>query len=130
MVFVLAVRRKKYYNDHGALIGIQLEGVIMKIIDMGINTEPPDEERTQDAIERWEELGNKNAVETLKEVYALAMRLKEEIIEAVETDGIAALDWKCVGAIRFNANANCWAAALPQYRFEIERFKCYVYKRE
>lgn len=99
----------------------------MKTIDMGITTEPPDEERTALAIERWSATGNVNAVETIKQVHQLAESLKTQIVEAVEQDGIVALDWRCVGAVKFNANANCWAAALPQYRFEIGRFKCYIY---
>ena len=100
----------------------------MKTIDMGINTEPPDEARTADAIERWSEIGNVNAVETIRDVHKLAVSLKKQIEDAVESDGVAALDWRCVGAVKFHANASCWAAAFPQYRFEIQRFKCIVYK--
>lgn len=101
----------------------------MKTIDMGINTEPPDEIRTANAIERWSEIGNVNAVETIKEVHRLAVSLKEQIIEAVEGEGMAALEWRCVGAVKFHANASCWAAAFPQYRFEIARFVCRVYRK-
>lgn len=101
----------------------------MKTIDMGITTEPPDYDRTALAIERWAETGNINAVNTVKEVYELATRLHKEIVDAVEEEGSAELVWRCVGAVKFNANANCWAAFLPHYRFVISRFKCIVYKQ-
>lgn len=101
----------------------------MVTIDMGINTEPVDEERAAEVIERWEELGNASAAESARERLKFAKDLKAKVIETVEREGSVALDWACCGAVRFDAHAKMWAAALTQYRFEIGRFQCHVFKQ-
>lgn len=103
----------------------------MKTINMGLNQEPPKTEaELKEIFDRIDKNcgGDSKAKEWQLAGQKKANDLKEEIIRVVEAEGAAELNWSCTGETRFNIHANQWAKALPQYRFEIARYRCVVYK--
>jgi hypothetical protein len=103
----------------------------MKVIQMGLNTEPRFKNAeetiarvkandTPDAFARWWDMWRKGLEES--------ERLRDEIAATVEDEGACELNWSCTGATLFDCLAWNWKAAMPQYRFEISRYSCKVYK--
>lgn len=100
----------------------------MKTIEMGLNTEPSwiYEEKV---IERLTEEGDVTRIESYQKLVQHAKDLRDKIVETVERDGCCALNWSCTGATRFEIHSFQWSAAMPEYRFEIGRYSCKVYKK-
>ena len=103
----------------------------MKVIQMGLNTEPRfrnaeeviarvKANESEETFAKWFEMWRKG----LKE----SERLRDEIIATVEAEGACELNWSCTGATLFDCLAYNWSKAMPQYRFEIARYSCKVYK--
>lgn len=103
----------------------------MKTIQMGLNTEPrfakADEviarvkkQETAEGFARWFTMWQKGLAESEK--------LRDEITATVEKDGKCELNWSCTGATLFDCLAYNWSKAMPQYRFEIARYSCKVFK--
>lgn len=103
------------------------KGEKMKTIQMGLNTEPAFV-NADEIIKRCEANGETAVIEYQKRAKERTLKLKAEIIEAVEADGECALNWGCTGATLFDCLAHQWANALKQYRFEIGRYTCKVFK--
>lgn len=100
----------------------------MKYVDMGLNTAPPKEgKELQEMHERF--IASEGAVPQWRlDMDAHAEALKQKVIEAVEAEGSASLNWSCTGETLFDILAHQWAKVLPQYRFEIRRYHCVAYK--
>lgn len=101
----------------------------MKTISMGLNTEPYFA-RADEVIERWKNDGNDKMVAQWQKMKSDTLALRDKIVETVEADGSCALNWSCTGETLFNILACQWSKAMPEYRFEIGRYSCKVYKAE
>ena len=99
----------------------------MKCIEMGLNTEPY-WVRGYEIIERWKADNNEEMVSYWEKGINHSIELRDAIIAEVEANGGCELNWSCNGETRFNIHACQWADAMPQYRFEIARYRCKVYK--
>lgn len=100
----------------------------MKTIQMGLNQEP-DWVKADEVIERWRKSGNTKMIETWEKMKSESLKLRDEIIATVEADGACELNWSCSGETRFTMHSMQWARAMPEYRFEVGRYSCKVYKR-
>lgn len=99
----------------------------MKTIQMGLNQEP-DWVKADEVIDRCREKGNTIMVEAWEKMKRESIKLRDEIISTVEADGGCELNWSCNGETRFAMHSAQWAKAMPQYRFEIGRYSCKVFK--
>lgn len=99
----------------------------IKTIRMGLNTEP-DWLKADEVIARWKAQGNEKMVATWERMRDSSIELRDKIIDTVERDGACELDWSCTGETRFNMHACQWKQAMPQYRFEIGRYSCKVFR--
>jgi hypothetical protein len=99
----------------------------MKCIEMGLNTSPT-WEKEEEVIARLTANGNQEMLEDWIKSNEHSKGLRDAIIEEVEANGECELNWSCTGETRFNIHACQWADAMPQYRFEIGRYSCKVYK--
>ena len=105
----------------------------MKIFHMGLNTEP-DWIKADAAIERWKANGNEEQAKEMTEYWEVAraktLALRDEIAAEVEANGVAELSWSCMGETRHTMHSHQWAKAMPEYDFEIGRYKCIVRKKQ
>lgn len=102
----------------------------MKTFYMGLNTEP-DWLKADEVIARWKANGNGNEeiIERWEKARVETKALRDEIAAEVETNGIAELSWSCMGETRHTMHSQQWAKAMPEYDFEISRYKCIVRKK-
>ena len=100
----------------------------IKSISMGLNTEPY-WEKADEVIKKFKISNDKEMVEWWEKRKKESEELRAEIIKTVEEDGVCELSWSCGGATRHSMHASQWAEALPQYDFEIGRYKCIVRKK-
>lgn len=100
----------------------------MKTINMGLNTEP-DWVKADEVIDRWKQAGAEEMVHRWTIAKARSLELRAKIINTVEAEGVCELNWSCTGATLFDILAWNWKKALPQYRFEIGRYRCVVHKQ-
>ena len=97
---------------------------IIKMVDMGLNTEPRFK-----LPEKFNELSEETKKHVQKEV-EYATSLREEIHKIMEEDGACRLSWSCTGRTRHEMHAQQWAAALPEYDFQIGyNYECVVTKK-
>ena len=101
----------------------------MKVINMGLNTEPY-WTKYEEVNAHFEQAGDSKAVEIWNAAVQHSLMLRDSIIHAVEDEGMVELNWTCTGATRFNIHANQWASAMPEYDFDIARYSCIVKKKE
>jgi hypothetical protein len=99
----------------------------MKTIQMGLNTEP-DFIKADEVIARFKASNNQSGVEMWERMRKSSEDLRDKIIETVTADGAAELNWSCTGETLFYMLSNQWKKALPQFRFEIGRYSCKVFK--
>jgi hypothetical protein len=99
----------------------------MKTIQMGLNTEP-DFIKADEVIARFKESNNQSGVEMWERMRKASEALRDKIAETVSADGAVELNWDCTGETRFYMHANQWKNAMPQFRFEIDRYSCKVFK--
>lgn len=99
----------------------------MKYISMGLNT-TPDWTRADELIAKGNAEGNQPFVEMWKRMKDTSIALRDEIIKTVEDEGECEIGWSCTGATLFDCLAYQWSKAIPQYRFEIGRYSCKVFK--
>lgn len=99
----------------------------MKTIQMGLNTEPYFI-KADEVIARFKASNNQSGVEMWERMRKTSEDLRDEIIATVEADGKCELNWGCTGATLFDCLAYNWSKAMPQYRFEIGRYSCKVFK--
>lgn len=97
----------------------------MKTIDMGLNT-APDFVKHDEIVARAN--GRIDFIKMRERMRDDSLALRDQIIAAVEADGKCGLNWNCTGETLFNILACQWERAMPEYRFEIGRYSCYVYK--
>lgn len=99
----------------------------MMTIHMGLNTTPAwvNEEEVVSRRLMNEDFAGAQA---WREECAQAKELRNQIEEAVEQYGEAGLSWGCTGASLFDMLARQWARAMPEYHFELGRYKCIVTK--
>ena len=101
----------------------------MKTISMGLNREP-DWLRADDAIARWKKEENgQEWVERWERARNESLALRDEIVAEVEKNGAVSLSWSCIGETRHTMHSRQWAKAMPEYDFEIGRYKCVVRKK-
>lgn len=100
----------------------------MKCINMGLNTQPPKSEKEREEMYARFIKNNGEVPQWRIDMENEAEALKQRIIEVVETEGECALNWGCTGETLFNCLSCQWADTLPQYRFEIGRYECHVFK--
>ena len=99
----------------------------MMTIHMGLNTTPA-WVNEEEVVARWEAMNNPEGAAAWREEAKYAKQLRNQIEEAVEQYGKVSLDWSCTGATLFDMLACQWANAMPEYRFELGRYKCIVTK--
>lgn len=100
----------------------------MKTFNMGLNTEP-DWLKADEVIARFREKGNDEMVDYWEKQADKTKKLRDDIAEEVDANGEAGLNWECTGETRFNMHACQWAHAMPEYDFEIGRYKCIVRRK-
>lgn len=101
----------------------------MKTFYMGLNTEP-DWIRADEIIARWKASGNEKMVEMWGNMKVKTKQLRDEIAAEVDKNGSASLSWSCDGETRHFMHSRQWEKAMPEYDFEIGRYKCIVRKKE
>ena len=101
----------------------------MVSINMGLNTQPPKTKEAREEIyNRF--IASEGAVPEWRiKMDEHAEALKQQVIDAVEAEGSASLNWSCNGATLFEILAYQWAEVLPQYRFEFGRYRCIAHKK-
>ena len=96
-------------------------------IEMGNDTEP-DYLKADSIILRLYSSGETEGVKRWMQRKLKSLYLRDEIINAVESDGECFLNWACEGEHRFNAHATMWEYTLQQYKFTIKPHYCHVSK--
>lgn len=92
-------------------------------IFMGLNTDPHFE-----LPEKFKEF-NENLQKSWERNVESALKLRDEITTAFETNDAVKLSWECTGRTRHQMHAENWEEALPQYHFIIGyNYECYVFK--
>lgn len=99
----------------------------MKYISMGLNT-TPDWTKADELIAKGKAEGNQKFVEMWERMRDSSIELRDKIIATVESEGCCEIGWSCTGSTLFDILAWNWKAAMPQYRFEIARYSCKVFK--
>lgn len=100
----------------------------MKYISMGLNT-TPDWVKADELIAKGLAEGNQSFAEMWTRMRDTSIALRNEIINTVEKDGKCEIGWSCTGSTLFDILAHQWKNAMPEYRFEIGRYCCKVFKR-
>ena len=100
----------------------------MKTIEMGLNTAPYFV-NADEVIARFKANGDERGAESREKMRSETRELRDLIVEAVEADGSCELNWSCTGATLFGILACQWRSAMPEYRFEIGRYSCKVFKK-
>ena len=99
----------------------------MKYISMGLNT-PPYFTNADEMIAKGNAEGNQSFVEMWTRMRDNTIALRDEIIKTIDQDGECEIGWSCTGATLFDILAYQWMKAMPQYKFEIGRYSCKIFK--
>ena len=99
----------------------------MITVHMGLNTTPA-WVNEEEVVARWEARNKPERAAAWREEAKYAKQLRNQIEDFVEQYGEVALNWSCTGENMFNMLAHQWSRAMPEYHFEIGRYRCIVTK--